>query len=255
MHGALPFSPRSALQEKDFPERFTAGHHNIYLTKLQGKNRNSGELVGWWRGWLFVAEKQRNKEAKGAVGWRVMRRCVRILINVATVVSLMLLIATVVLWAGTFNERHDWQWSNSVGRAVRERRFFACRGNFLLMVVNTNRGAPCTGCSIYWHWRVIGIQRCDYPPGHQWSFYIHALALCIAFASLPAVRGLKKIRRRERLASGLCRGCGYDLRATPERCPECGRVVSGVADTAPPRRDEKDAARRGGFRPLKRTLH
>jgi predicted amidophosphoribosyltransferase len=43
----------------------------------------------------------------------------------------------------------------------------------------------------------------------------------------PAVwlNGLRKTRRAKRL--GLCPSCGYDLRASPERCPECGVTVPG----------------------------
>lgn len=52
----------------------------------------------------------------------------------------------------------------------------------------------------------------------QWFFII-----CFGF--LPTRAMLRRAKRRRRERNALCVICGYDLRATPDRCPECGQMT------------------------------
>jgi hypothetical protein len=49
------------------------------------------------------------------------------------------------------------------------------------------------------------------------------VALPLAAASAPWV--VQYARRRRWHRTGQCLNCGYDLRGTPDRCPECGRAA------------------------------
>ncbi len=75
------------------------------------------------------------------------------------------------------------------------------------------------------------------PPGVQqverWRIVTLPLwAPLFCFSLLPGmmlVRRHTRQRRAKRVAGGLCPNCGYDLRATPQGCPECGPVPAPAA--------------------------
>lgn len=48
------------------------------------------------------------------------------------------------------------------------------------------------------------------------------IVLLTAVPSLLVLRG--RFIRRRRLRTNRCVSCGYDLRSSPERCPECGEI-------------------------------
>ena len=79
-------------------------------------------------------------------------------------------------------------------------------------------------------WNRLGF--CRYRSGSGASFYdateegitIPAWLVALPFLIPPLLWANTVRRGRRRRRAGYCVRCGYDLRATPERCPECGTI-------------------------------
>lgn len=68
-------------------------------------------------------------------------------------------------------------------------------------------------------------------PPHRYSIpyqFPAAATAILPFAWIVSMF-VRSRRRSMRLKRGLCVRCGYDLRASGERCPECGAARAGVA--------------------------
>ena len=78
----------------------------------------------------------------------------------------------------------------------------------------------------------LGIHSYDPPDYRCWHLAVRPLLAALALAAAPTLwLAARRARRRARPPS-VCPRCGYDLRATPGRCPECGAAPTTKGVTA-----------------------
>ena len=86
-----------------------------------------------------------------------------------------------------------------------------------------------SGRSWGWDNSIVG----EIPNSPAGDFAVSYLVLISAFLGaglmLGAIRWRKDARKRKSLENQICVKCGYDLRASGDRCPECGTLQQVVS--------------------------
>ena len=82
-----------------------------------------------------------------------------------------------------------------------------------------------------WHWQHLGfIVTANHQNGKMpeagFSITVPYLFIFVLTVATPVILIASFFRRRLKIMKGQCSICGYDLRATPDRCPECGTIPS-----------------------------
>ena len=185
----------------------------------------------------------------------MIRRTAILAFVTLTVLSASLALSAAALWArsvwvmdSVYLERfgYGWQATSVRGQLIIVRRpatwktklvhrgaYSLAKGGqvFTSVALDKNEGTKLKVGPFFW-----GSLDASLPPaarfmdmrGWKWMGIPHA-AIIVPFSILPALLIIRLGRQRRRRLRGQCRHCGYDLRASPERCPECGAGVTGIS--------------------------
>ena len=153
---------------------------------------------------------------------------IRRVLNVLTVLSPLLFVAAVALWirgylcadqAGWIGER--WALVGESDSGVFTTTFTDDPNELGYMQFQAGTGFIyfAKRPSDYADWTHFGFDYQSDGKLHSLSVPHYAVSLPLGFLSVWLAMG---VLRRRRSAGTKCARCGYDLSATPDRCPECG---------------------------------
>jgi hypothetical protein len=135
-----------------------------------------------------------------------VKRFRRWLFNGLAAISLLLFFSTIFIWIGSYISPwyKDVEWDR-----VGPRGGIIVEGDWLWHLGSYRGRLDIVPDNSFFEWKI--------------SYWKVALiwALVAAISVLPSHR---RLFGHKHATLELCLKCGYDLRATPERCPECGTI-------------------------------
>ena len=155
----------------------------------------------------------------------------RVLLTIVAMISAALAIAFIALWIRSYSP-------NSASMQTRDSISFTHDDPLYWIISHPGSLAFCRQKGRNWDAHPLrGFKRFGIDFGGSygddgsmlWNLVLPYWMITSLAVVLPMIRvevWRRDRRMRHRTARGLCPRCGYDLRATPQRCPECGAAPS-----------------------------
>src|SRR6267142_948072 len=169
-----------------------------------------------------------------------MKRLLRWIFSMVALISVLLGLVVAAIWVRSYWVGDTWLWYDPPPAGVCSNHLRLGHGYVQYVWWDVSRYSGLNRIAGYYRDDPANLDRLDgqigkthlafpglrydrQPP--EWIIAQLHLAWPVVLTAIPPVLWIVATRRRRRRARlGLCPVCGYDLRASPGRCPECGTL-------------------------------